>query len=124
MMVNRETINSPLGLEAGGVGFWETSAWSSDLKANTRLFFRAAWGPKCPTQPDFWEEKEGCAQQWGLLVQASGAQWEMASRQRPPAQPERRWESRQAAYLAVFHHIVQDGCPAATLMPRPPHELV
>lgn len=38
-MVNRETINSPLGLEAG-ISFWETSAWSSDLKANTRLFSR------------------------------------------------------------------------------------
>lgn len=41
-----------------------------------------------------------------------------------PAQPERRWAQCQAPYLAVFHLIVEDRRPAATLMPRPPHELV
>lgn len=27
-------------------------------------------------------------------------------------------------YLTMFHHVVEDGCPVATLMSRPPHQLV
>lgn len=79
------------------------------------------------TQPPSWdvvgsaqEETEGLDQQRRLGVQAAGAQGETET----STQPERRWAQHQAPYLAVFHHIGEDRCPAATLVPRPPHKLV
>lgn len=41
-----------------------------------------------------------------------------------PAQPHQEVAQGQVPYLAVFHHIVEDRGPAATLMPRPPHQLI
>ena len=41
-----------------------------------------------------------------------------------PASLTGRWPQYPTSYLAVFHHVVEDRCPAAALMPRPPHQLV
>ena len=41
-----------------------------------------------------------------------------------PASLTVRWPQHQMSYLAVFHYVVEDRCPAAALMPRPPHQFV
>lgn len=87
----------------------------------------ASEGPKClNSQPASWEVvgKFSGARSWSAAGSA-GTQGEAASRQEPPARlPEGRSAQRQAPYLAVFHHVVEDRSPAATLVPGPPHQLV
>lgn len=41
-----------------------------------------------------------------------------------PASLTVRWLQHQMSYLAVFHYVVEDRCPAAAFMPRPPHQFV